>query len=174
MILSPDFPSTCIVPYPSTFIRSLGVSIQRSATNLISLKKRSLSYVRGSLHPESYMTLLLSEVDSLSTVFAKEKLPKRNSNSVGDVIVSSRILVLQILLIALKIQDVSCNRCLIWSSISLFSVQSGFLADETMYEHSSNSWISPHTHFLAPFFEWLSLLFEGLFFWSLLFWASSP
>ncbi len=58
------------------------------------------------------------------------------------------------------------NCCLIWSRIFSSSVQSGFLADETMYEHSSNSWMSSHTHFLALFFErlssGLSFLFERL------------
>jgi hypothetical protein len=44
---------------------------------------------------------LLSEIDSLSTVFAKEKFPKRNFNSADEVSdsISFRRLVLQILLI---------------------------------------------------------------------------
>ncbi len=175
-ILSPDFSSTCIVPYPSTFMRSFGVLIQSDA-GLISLKKRFLSYVRGSLHPESYMTLLVKELISLITVFAKEKLPNRKLGILlfipaDDVVgsISFRRLMLQILFMIFKIQDFFCNRCLIWSRIFLSFVQSDVLADETMYEHSSNSWISSHTHFLAFFFEELFFL-SFLLFWALSFWV---
>jgi hypothetical protein len=100
-------------------MRSFGVLIQSDA-GLISLKKRFLSYVRGSLHPESYMTLLVKELISLITVFAKEKLPNRKLGILlfipaDDVVgsISFRRLMLQILFMIFKIQDFFCNRCLI-------------------------------------------------------------
>jgi hypothetical protein len=87
MILSSDFSSTCIMSYFFTFIRSFEILIQSDA-DLISPKKRSLLYVRGPLHSESYMTLLFSEVDFLSTVFAKEKFGVLLFHSAVEVIFS--------------------------------------------------------------------------------------
>jgi hypothetical protein len=64
------------------------------------------------------MTLLIKGLMSLITVFAKEKFPNRKLGklsfiSVDDVIVSFRILILQILLMTLNSQGFSCNFCLI-------------------------------------------------------------